>query len=422
LLSPSEVRQVHVELEGHDAVKEHAATTGDGTGRGYGSSVPLGRVLASADELWVDAAAERKRERSQRGQGQGQHSSGATGKQPLGADLEAAQAACSGGAAGVLLAWAMNGEPLTADHGAPLRAIVPGASQHHQAVGCQELLLRALVDNVCSSREVLGSSACAVHALVRSTPLCAHTPRAPWLPPVVTRPLPSGVIGARSVKWLKTITLLQGRESDSFVQERDYNLLPPSVTWANVTDAAWAAVAPLQEMNVQAVTCRVVPCPAPGATIAGAQGGASHRPLPPRSLVGWYAVSGFALSGGGRLITRVDVSGDGGATWTAAVIDRTGSRHTTKAYPQDKLTLGPVTQGHGYGWVLWRAMVPVTASHEKGREGRSGGKVRGGGEVVVRAWDASGSTMAESPDTMWSLRGVLMNAWHRTPVLPPPRL
>ena len=75
-------RELHVEFEGLDGVKEHDFKTG------YGSSLPLATVMRSDS--------------------------------------------------GVLLAWAMNGETLTPDHGFPLRVVVPGlpSDVHCAHLGC----------------------------------------------------------------------------------------------------------------------------------------------------------------------------------------------------------------------------------------------------------------------------------------------
>lgn len=57
-------------------------------------------------------------------------------------------------------------------------------------------------------------------------------------------------------------------------------------------------------------------------------------------------VKGFAWSGGGRGITRVDVSIDGGQTWHVADIT---------AQPDDPSP----SNSRSWGWTLWRADIAI---------------------------------------------------------------
>ena len=62
----------------------------------------------------------------------------------------------------------------------------------------------------------------------------------------------------------------------------------------------WSSAPAIQDTNVQSAICD----PKPGSVLEG-----------PTDSV---AVSGYAYSGGGRRIVRVDVSADGGESWTTA--------------------------------------------------------------------------------------------------------
>ncbi|KAG0052508.1 hypothetical protein BGZ83_002493 [Gryganskiella cystojenkinii] len=229
------IRNYHVSFEADDHVKEDAC---------YGSSIPLRKAM-----------------------------------DPLG---------------DVILAYEMNGQTLTRDHGFPLRVIVPG------------------------------------------------------------------YIGARSVKFLQKI-LVQPQESSSFFQRRDYKILPPWIDGTNV-DSAWDTTVSLGEMNVQCVICtpmdkEVIRCPKP------------------------VNIKGYAISGGGRAIYRVELSIDGGKTWE----------------PVDRIdqTPDPVS-GMYWAWALWEKKVP---------------KIHTTSELVVRAYDSSGNMQPEFP--IWNYRGVMNNAWFR---------
>ena len=175
-----------------------------------------------------------------------------------------------------------------------------------------------------------------------------------------------GVVGSRSVKWLTRIRV-SDEESTSFWQRKDYKALGPATDWAN-PDLEHARS--IQEMPVQAAVLR--PLPRGGADAAVVDG---TRPV---------AVEGYAWSGGGRGIARVDVSADGGATWQEAELrDESGQR-----------------DGRHWAWVLWRTNISVP-------EGATST------ELVARAVDSSLNVQPERVGPQWSARGLLNNAWTR---------
>src|SRR5688500_7257721 len=181
----------------------------------------------------------------------------------------------------VLLAWAMNGQPLPAVHGAPLRVVVPG------------------------------------------------------------------YIGARSVKWLERIEV-RSRPWQGYFQHVAYRLLPEDGT------PGPGAGMPL---GLGALNADVL-SPADGDTVAA----------------GPVEVRGYAFAGGERHVARVDVSLDGGASWSQAeLLD----------------DLGP------WAWRHWRITVDLA---------------QGEHEIVVRAWDSSAATQPEDEAALWNPKGYVNNA------------
>jgi sulfite oxidase len=91
------------------------------------------------------------------------------------------------------------------------------------------------------------------------------------------------------------------------------------------------------------------------------------------------ALAGWAVAGG-RAIVRVDVSGDDGASWTAAELLE---------------DLGP------WAWRRWRAELEL-----------------GPGQHVLRAraWDAAAQTQPESAATVWNPKGYVNTAQPRVTV------
>ncbi|MGW1109070.1 hypothetical protein [Streptomyces sp. NPDC002540] len=85
-------------------------------------------------------------------------------------------------------------------------------------------------------------------------------------------------------------------------------------------------------------------------------------------------VSGFAFARDDRTVARVDVSTDGGGTWTHADLDP----------PENPWT-----------WQHWRATLSLPP---------------GEAEIIARAWDSTAAVQAESPATVWNPRGDANNA------------
>lgn len=190
----------------------------------------------------------------------------------------------------VLLAYAMNGEPLTPEHGFPLRVVAPG------------------------------------------------------------------YIGARSVKWLGTITA-QDQPSTNYFQARAYRLFAPQVRPENVV---WERGLMLSDIPVNAVICE----PEQNAT------------LPAGSI----SVRGYAITGAGRQIARVDLSTDGGTTWIQADLE---------GNPQPWI------------WQLWRAEVVLAPGKH---------------QLIVRAVDSAANTQPAHLRDVWNFKGYMNNAWHRVGV------
>jgi sulfite oxidase len=181
----------------------------------------------------------------------------------------------------VLLAWAMNGEPLAPVHGAPLRVVVPG------------------------------------------------------------------YIGARSVKWLERIEV-RSTPWQGYFQDVAYRLLPED-----------GAPGPGSGMPLGLVALNAdVLSPADGETVAA----------------GPVDVRGYAFAGGERHVARVDVSLDGGATWSQAeLLDDLGR----------------------WAWRHWRITVDLAPGEH---------------ELLVRAWDSSAATQPEDEAALWNPKGYVNNA------------
>jgi sulfite oxidase len=190
----------------------------------------------------------------------------------------------------VLLAYEMNGEPLTAEHGAPLRVVTPG------------------------------------------------------------------YVGARSVKWLGSIRL-QEEPSSNYYQAYAYKLFPPEV---DEETAEWEKGLMLGELSVNSVI---------------------YQPMNEETVpAGSVPVRGYAITGGGRSVERVDVSIDGGESWVTAELEEGNDP---------------------WAWRFWEASVDL----EPGQY-----------EIVARAWDAAANTQPELAEHIWNFKGYMNNSWHKVQV------
>ena len=211
-----------------------------------------------------------------------------SGTIPFGASVPVAKALADNEAGpGTLLTTHMNDAPLTGDHGAPLRTVVPG------------------------------------------------------------------YIGARSVKWLGRIVVAD-RPSENHYVATAYKLVEEG------TPLEWSEQGPIYRMPLNAVICQ----PGKDASVAS----------------GKVQVAGYALPPGrpGTTIAKVEVSANGGRSWTTAKI------------------VSPVRSGC---WVLWQASVKVGDNTT---------------ELTVRAIDSRGEMQPEN--VRWNQKGYLFNAWHEVPI------
>ncbi|CZR54858.1 related to nitrate reductase [NADPH] [Phialocephala subalpina] len=172
-----------------------------------------------------------------------------------------------------------------------------------------------------------------------------------------------GNVAARSVKWLRKI-VISDEESLSQWQRRDYKCFGP-----NVSVPDWSKAKSIQEMPItSAIT------------------GISNPSLPKDSKDGKpISVEGYAYSGGGREIVRVDISTDGGKTWDQA-----------------ELVDDQMNGAKAWCWKRWRY---------SGLK-RDSGKT----SVLVKATDEAYNTQPESYDAIYNPRGNLATAWHRVEI------
>jgi sulfite oxidase len=209
------------------------------------------------------------------------------------------------------------------------------------------------------------------------------------------------------VKWVDKI-VVSPKESDAHWQQKDYKGFQPATDWATVQ---WDAAPAIQDMPVTSAILEPTPDAAP---IADDE----------------VTVKGYAWSGNGRSVVRVDVSADGGATWTTAALDETPTGRVPVSASASAAAVVPVaqwpsrtsTQGplaaRAWAWTQWQASVPIT-NEMRARACAStaaAASKRCQVELISRAVDSAYNTQPDSVAPIWNLRGVVNNAWHRVSV------
>ncbi|GAB2271981.1 Nitrate reductase [NADH] 1 [Dionaea muscipula] len=181
-----------------------------------------------------------------------------------------------------------------------------------------------------------------------------------------------GYIGGRMVKWLKRI-IVTTQESDSYYHYNDNRVLPSHVDAELAIKEAWWYKPEyiINELNINSV----ITTPSHGEELPISSSSTTQPPP--------FSIRGYAYSGGGRKVTRVEVTLDGGETWRVCQLD-----HPEK----------PNRYGKYWCWCFWSLDVEVL-------------DLLRAKEIAVRAWDESLNTQPEK--LIWNLMGMMNNCWFR---------
>ncbi|KAK4197414.1 putative sulfite oxidase [Triangularia verruculosa] len=286
----------------------------------------------------------------------------------------------------VLLAFKMNGETLPRDHGFPLRAIVPGNVAARSVKWLNKIVIS---DEEATSQwqrrdyKSFGPN---------------EGPNPDWdkAPSIQEMPVTSAITGVWVGDCIKKVPWMGGDKADNPSSKRrtiDMAATPQKVGFTSKP--------------------KTIPCP---------ETTPDNEPI---------ALQGYAYSGGGRKITRVDVSLDGGATWDQAELVDDCSNPAT-----------PCHCNRSWGWTRWRytgtlpvlslpvstttILPPVLQKVGQDCEDGFGRSVSLLGQLpkkqcttlIVKATDESYNTQPESHKGIYNVRGNLATAWHRVKICP----
>ena len=167
-----------------------------------------------------------------------------------------------------------------------------------------------------------------------------------------------GHVGVRNVKWLKKIIVSSEESEGTWQRGISYKGLAHYVK--DFKDVDLRKVASVQEMPIQ--SCIV-------------ETNKKEKHL---------NIKGFAWSGGGRGIIRVDVSIDGGKTWNSATLKEGSEQNLNRAW----------------AWTFWELNVDLDKINDKMK-------------IICKATDSSYNTQPERSDLAWNVRGLNNNSWHK---------
>ncbi|OAQ99488.1 hypothetical protein LLEC1_08026, partial [Akanthomyces lecanii] len=198
-----------------------------------------------------------------------------------------------------------------------------------------------------------------------------------------------GQIGGRSVKWLKKITVT-AEPSDNWYHIYDNRVLPTTVSpdaSVNLPDVWKDERYAIYDLNVNSAICyprhdeRLLLATAPET----------------------YKVRGYAYGGGGKRITRVEVTLNKGKSWLLADIH----------YPEDDYRRAPDGdtlyggstdmwwRETSFCWCFWEMSIPVA-------------DLGAADDIMIRAMDEG--MMVQPRDMYWSVLGMMNNPWFRVVV------
>lgn len=178
-----------------------------------------------------------------------------------------------------------------------------------------------------------------------------------------------GYAAVRQVKWLKKIEIASKESEGAWQRGLNYKTLPP-----NVVDASTIDLDKMPSMTEVAVFSGITELEVIKKVPAGEQTTVKAK--------------GWAWAGGGRNIVRIDITSDGGKTWSPANI----------VQGEDQ------PFGRAWAWVFWEAEVPAIVNNN------------GTVEIHSKAVDLAFNSQPDDVAHSWNVRGLGNNAWYKATV------
>lgn len=184
-----------------------------------------------------------------------------------------------------------------------------------------------------------------------------------------------GFVGARSVKWLDRIILMKNECQGMHQTGIAYKQLGPNIKkLVGVSKEYIEAVPPIDHVPITSA----ITLPEVGTKAAVGSD---------------LKIQGYAYSGTGSAVIRVDISLDGGDTWQQAEIERADATQQMRS-------------GKAWAWVQWRLDIKVPDKKDF--------------TIVCKAVDDNMNQQPHETSGIWNIRGILNTSWGRCKVVTQP--
>lgn len=200
-----------------------------------------------------------------------------------------------------------------------------------------------------------------------------------------------GQIGGRSVKWLKKI-IVTTVPSDNWYHIYDNRVLPTMVSpEKSANEPQWWKDERYAIYDLSTNSAIVYP--------------AHDEQICLMNEPKMYKVRGYAYGGGGRRITRAEVTLDKGKTWSLANITYHEDMYRNHADSSEMLYGGKLDvswRESCFCWCFWDIDIPLAL-------------LKDAKDIIVRAMDESMNIQPR--DMYWSVLGMLNNPWFRITII-----
>lgn len=199
-----------------------------------------------------------------------------------------------------------------------------------------------------------------------------------------------GQIGGRSVKWLKKL-IVTAAPSDNWYHIYDNRVLPTMVSpEQSANEPKWWTDERYAIYDLSTNSAMAYP--------------AHDEKLSLASSPETYKVRGYAYGGGGRRVTRVEVTLDKGKSWALANIRYFEDDYRDNADEDEQLFGGRLDMSWretSFTWCFWDIDLKVE-------------DLKISGDIMVRAMDESMNVQPR--DMYWSVLGMMNNPWYRVTI------